>query len=205
MISASILSIKENLKENIKILDETNIDFIHLDIMDGKFVQNKTWDIDDVKDLVLNTSKPKDVHLMVEDVKEYVDKFKILKPTYITFHLEVKQDILYLINYIKKQGIKVGISIKPNTDVSLLFPYLPLIDLVLVMTVEPGMGGQKFIESVIPKVDKLNELKKNYNYLIEVDGGINDTTISKVKSDIYVVGSYITSSNNYQKQINNLK
>ena len=205
MISASILSIKENIKENIEILDKTSIDFLHLDIMDGKFVENKTWDIDDIKDLVGNTTKPKDVHLMVEDVKTYVDKFKILKPEFITFHVEVKEDISNLINYIKKEGIKVGISIKPNTKVDAILPYLHLIDLVLVMTVEPGRGGQEFMTSVIPKVEQLNNLKKEYKFLIEVDGGINDKTISQVKSDIYVVGSYITSSNGYQKQVNNLK
>ena len=113
--------------------------------------------------------------------------------------------IKFLINYIKKQNIKVGISIKPKTDVNFILPYLKYIDLVLVMTVEPGFGGQKFIEDVIPKVNKLNELKKENNFIIEVDGGINNDTISKVNSDIYVVGSYITNSHDYQKQIDSLK
>ena len=205
MISASILSIKENIKQNVKLLDETTVDFLHLDIMDGKFVKNKTWDIEQIKDIVENTKKPKDIHLMVDDVKDYVCKFKILNPTYITFHIEVKQDIMELIKYIKNLGIKVGISIKPNTNIEKILPYLPFIDLVLIMTVEPGYGGQKFIEDVIPKVEKLNELKNKFNFILEVDGGINNETISKVKSDIYVVGSYIINSDNYQKQIDKLK
>lgn len=205
MISASILSIKENVKENIEKLDDTTIDFLHLDIMDGKFVPNKTWDIDIIKSLIENTKKPKDIHLMVEDVKFYVDKFKVLNPEYITFHLEIDEDIMYLINYIKKLGIKVGISIKPNTDINMILPYLEFIDLILVMTVEPGQGGQSFIETVIPKVEQLNKLKEKYNFLIQVDGGINNLTIKKVDADIYVVGSYITKSDDYQNQINALK
>lgn len=205
MISASILSIKENIKQNIKILDNTTIDFIHLDIMDGLFVENKTWNIEEIKVLIQDINKPKDVHLMVEDVKSYIDKFKILNPEYITFHIEVKQDIMELIKYIKSLGIKVGISLKPNTEIDYILPYLPYIDLVLVMSVEPGKGGQQFMESIIPKVEKLNELKNQFNFIIEVDGGINDKTINKIKSDIYVVGSYITNSCDYQKQIDSLK
>lgn len=204
MISASILSIKQNIKQNIQNLDKTTIDLLHLDIMDGLFVKNKTWDINEIKQLIENTNKPKDVHLMVDDVKSYIDKFKLLNPEYITFHIEVKQNIMDLIKYIKNLNIKVGISIKPNTEIDAILPYLQYIDLVLVMTVEPGYGGQKFMDSVIPKIEKLNELKKQYNFIIEVDGGINDETIHKIKSDIYVVGSYITNSDNYQKQIDNL-
>ena len=173
MISASILSIQENVRENIEKLDNTTINFLHLDIMDGKFVPNKTWDIDTIKPLIEYTKKPKDIHLMVEDVKSYIDKFKILNPEYITFHLEINEDIMCLINYIKKIGIKVGISIKPSTDINKILPYLEFIDLVLVMTVEPGQGGQKFIEKVIPKVEQLNKLKEKHNFLIQVDGGIN--------------------------------
>ena len=201
-ISASFLSIKDNLKENIDLLTKCDIDYLHLDIMDGIFVKNKTWDISEIKNLI-NYNKPLDVHLMVSDVYKYVDEYKDLNPEFITFHYEVDLDIMNIINYIKKYNIKVGLSIKPNTKVDEIIPYLPYLDLVLVMSVEPGEGGQKFIIDSVDKIKKLKELKGDY--LIEVDGGINDSTISLVKDvDIAVIGSYITSGN-YEEKIKSIK
>ena len=201
-ISASFLSIKDNLKENIDLLTKCDIDYLHLDIMDGIFVKNKTWDISEIKNLI-NYNKPLDVHLMVSDVYKYVDEYKDLNPEFITFHYEVDLDIMDIINYIKKYNIKVGLSIKPNTKVDEIIPYLPYLDLILVMSVEPGEGGQKFIINSVDKIKKLKELKGNY--LIEVDGGINDSTISLVKDvDIAVIGSYITSGN-YEEKIKSIK
>lgn len=201
-ISASFLSIKDNIKENIVKLTNSDIDYLHLDIMDGKFVFNKTWDILEIKNLI-NYNKPLDIHLMVKDVYKYIDDFKDLNPNFITVHYEVLDDVMMVINYIKKYNIKVGLSIKPNTDISVIIPYLKYIDLVLVMSVEPGLGGQKFIMDSVDKIKKLKELKGDY--LIEVDGGINDSTIDLVKDvDIVVVGSYITSGN-YEKRIKKLK
>ena len=110
-----------------------------------------------------------------------------------------------LIEYIKSFGIKVGLSINPHTHVRELLPYLPYIDLVLIMSVEPGLGGQTFIESSLEKIEFLNKIKKDYNYVIEVDGGINDKNIHSIHSDIDVVGSYITNSENYEQQIKNLR
>lgn len=203
-ISASILSIKDNLKENVLKLTKTDIDYIHLDIMDGKFVTNKTWNIDEIKKII-NHDKPLDVHLMVDDIKSYVDDFKTLNPEYITFHYEASHDIMEAIKYIKDLNIKVGISIKPNTDVNVLVPYLPFIDLVLVMSVKPGQGGQKFISSSKDKIEQLVSLRGDYKYLIEVDGGINvDTVLNVKKADIIVVGSYITNGD-YSENIKNLK
>ena len=209
-ISASFLSIKNDLKTNIKKLDQTNIDYLHLDIMDGKFVDNKTWKFIELKNILKSTNSLKDVHLMVNNVKKYIKKYKKLKPEYITFHLEATKTPLKIINIIKKNGIKVGISIKPNTNIEELRPYLSLVDLILVMSVEPGRGGQEFITASIDKIKYLDEkrLKNNYKYVIEVDGGINDTNYHLLKScnvDIVVVGSYITNSNNYQEQIDKLK
>lgn len=208
-ISASFLSIKNNIEENIVLLDQTNIDYLHVDIMDGKFVKNKTWKFKIINDLLKNTSKGKDVHLMVKNVRKYINKFKKLNPEYITFHLEASKNCLKLIKLIKKYGIKAGISIKPNTSVELLKPYLPYLDLVLVMSVEPGMGGQLFIDASIDKINELNMLreKNGYKYLIEVDGGINDVNAKELKQsnvDIAVVGSFITNSDDYQSQINKL-
>lgn len=201
-ISASFLSIKDNLKENIDLLTKCDIDYLHLDIMDGIFVKNKTWDILEIKNLI-NYNKPLDVHLMVSDVYKYVDEYKDLNPEFITFHYEVDLDIMDIINYIKKYNIKVGLSIKPNTKVDEIIPYLPYLDLILVMSVEPGEGGQKFIINSVDKIKKLKELKGDY--LIEVDGGINDSTISLVKDvDIAVIGSYITSGN-YEEKIKSIK
>ncbi len=194
-ISASFLTI-DNI-DNVNKLVNCDIDYLHLDIMDGIFVDNKN-EILDVPHI-----KPLDIHLMVSDVYKYVDKYKTFNPLYITFHYEVGKDILSIINYIKKFNIKVGLSIKPSTKVEEIIPYLPYLDLVLVMSVEPGKGGQTFIMDSIDKIKKLKELKGNY--VIEVDGGINDSTIKYVSdADIVVVGSYITSGN-YEERIKNLK
>ena len=201
-ISASFLSIKDNLKENIDLLTKCDIDYLHLDIMDGVFVKNKTWDILEIKNLI-NYNKPLDIHLMVSDVYKHIDEYRNLNPEFITFHYEVNLDIMDIINYIKKFNIKVGLSIKPNTKVEEIIPYLPYLDLVLVMSVEPGLGGQQFIVNSVDKIKKLKELKGNY--LIEVDGGINDHTINLVKDvDIAVIGSYITSGN-YEEKIKSIK
>lgn len=205
MLSVSILGIKDNLFENIQKLDKLNIDFFHVDIMDGIFVKNKTWQYDDIKDY-LSVEKKIDIHLMVNNVEEYVNQFKNLKPNNITYHYEAVKDNLKIINLIKSSGIKVGISIKPDTPVSEIKHLLKYVDLVLVMSVEPGLGGQKFIENSTNKINELYEIRKNnnYNYLIEVDGGINDVTKEKVKkADIIVVGSFITNSD-YEEQIKKL-
>lgn len=207
-ISASFLSVKENLKNNIQKLDKTTIDYLHLDIMDGYFVDNKTWNIGEIKELLENTTKPLDIHLMVRDVFKYIDDYRVLDPSFITFHLEAIEKPEEAINYLKQNDIKVGMSIKPTTQISNLEPYLGDIDLILLMSVEPGMGEQSFMNSTIEKIELLNQLRKenNYNYVIEVDGGINAETIHLCnKADILVVGSYITKSDDYQIQIDKLQ
>ena len=204
-LSVSILSIKENIVKKIDELNNLPIDYIHVDVMDGIFVKNRTELLDVVKN---NCKKPIDVHLMVEDVEKYVEEYKKLNPTYITFHFETFNNIDRIINLIKDNNIKVGISVKPSTDVALLVPYLNKIDLVLVMTVEPGKGGQEFMSTMDYKIKDLVEIRKNnnFNYKIEVDGGINDKTINSVKdADIVVVGSYITCSSNYAGKIKTIK
>lgn len=205
MISTSILSIKENLKDNVLKLNNTDTTYIHLDIMDGLFVPNKTWEYNELKDILNDNTKPLDVHLMVSDVIKYIDEYCNLNPEYITFHLEAVNNVKEVIDYIHSKNIKVGISIKPNTDIQDLIPYLSDIDMVLLMSVEPGMGGQSFIDSSYERLNKLNELKSKYNFLIEIDGGINESNITNLNGvDIAVIGSYITSSDNYQEQIDRL-
>lgn len=209
MVSASILSIKDNLKLSIKELSKTPIDFIHLDIMDGKFVSNTTYSIDDAKKIIDN-SKKLDVHLMVNDIEKYVLDFSTLNPEFITFHYEATSNIKYYIDLIKSLSIKVGIAINPETDVRVLDEYLKDIDLVLIMSVKPGAGGQKFIPSSIDKVKYLMEMKKNnnYSYLVSIDGGVNSDTIKDINTDIVVVGSFLTNGNyldNYNKLKENMK
>ncbi len=206
-VSTSILSVKDNLKEAIDNLNNTSTDYIHLDIMDGVFVENTTWTADTLRSVLINNTKPLDVHLMVRDVKSYVDSFATLNPEYITFHYEAIDDIDSMINYIKSLGIKVGISIKPNTKIEEIYNYLAKVDLVLVMSVNPGMGGQEFILGTQIKVNGLKEYKLNndLNYLISVDGGINGDTVKLIRNaDIAVSGSFIT-KNNYEESINKLK
>ena len=206
-ISTSILSVKTDLKEAIDKLNKVDTDYLHIDIMDGNFVSNTTWHASSLVDSLKDNTKPLDVHLMVSDVISYVEEFSRLNPSFITFHLEATDDINKVINYIKARDIKVGLAIKPNTKIEELYPFLPYIDLVLVMSVEPGYGGQPFIMSTIDKVNKLYDYRKEVglDYLIEVDGGITDKTIKLVYNvDIAVSGSFIT-NNDYQESINKLK
>lgn len=205
MKAISYLNIKD--LSDILLIDKLDIDYIHVDVMDNLFVPNKTVDENQLFPILKKTTKPLDVHLMVEDVYKYIDLYKTINPQYITFHLEVK-NTLEIINYIKKQNIKVGIAINPNTPITSLIPFLHLIDLVLIMSVEPGYGGQTFITDSILKIKKLSEYKNenNLNFLIEIDGGINNTTYPLVKeiTDISVIGSYITTGD-YNNNLNTLK
>ena len=207
MISVSYLSVIDDLENVVERLNNTNCDYIHVDVMDGVFVPNKTPDINIIKDVLIASNKKLDVHLMVKDIKFYVDKYSELKPEIITIHYEASDNIMDDIKYIKSKGIKCGVSIKPNTSVSSLLPYLIDIDLILVMSVEPGFGGQTFLDSAIPKINHLRNLRKqnDLNYLIEVDGGINDINASMCNADILVSGNYITSSDDYQKRIDKLR
>ena len=201
------MKIKESVHEEILKLDMENIDLIHVDVMDGIFVENKNYTPEEFIYLVSNTIHPKDIHLMVSDVKKYVDEFEKINPKNITFHYEATTDVSGMINYIKSLGIKVGLSIKPKTEIKEIVKYLEYIDLVLVMSVEPGKGGQKFIEESTEKIEDLYRLREDYNYHyeIEVDGGINNETIKKCnKADICVVGSYITDGD-YKERIEELR
>lgn len=206
-LSASILNIKEPKREEVEKLSKLDIDYIHVDVMDGIFVENKTYSYEEFSNILSLATKPFDVHLMVSDVKKNIDLYSRLNPAFITFHYEAISEVGSVINYLKSLNIKVGLSIKPATDVSEIIDYLPYVDLVLVMSVEPGKGGQTFIDNSVNKIDDLYKIRsaKGYNYLIEVDGGINPDTIKLCKNvDIAVAGNYIT-SRDYNEAINNLK
>ena len=206
-VSASFLSSK-NIPEDLTKLNDTDVDFIHLDIMDGKFVKNKTMPFREMRHIYEYTSKRLDVHLMVEDPSKYIPLYAELNTEYITFHAELEKDIMKNLELIKSYSIKCGLAISPDTKVSELVPYLPYLDYILVMSVYPGEGGQEFIESTEEKVKELRKLLDSYNIkaVISVDGGINDKTKEKVKdADILVAGSYIINSDNFNEKISSLR
>lgn len=204
-LSVSILNSKDKNKTITK-LNNSNIDYYHIDVMDGIFVSQKAMPLEEISQIISITNKPLDVHLMVDDPLKYIEYLgKIDLVTYITFHLEINKEIMRLISQIKTYNKKVGLSIKPNTNLDLLKPYLPYIDLILIMTVEPGCGGQTFLTSSIDRILIIKQMVKNYNIKLEVDGGINDNTIKLISDvDIAVVGSYITTSDDPLGQIEKL-
>ena len=206
-VSASFLSSKDP-RIDIEKLNDTDVDFIHVDIMDGKFVPNKTMPFSEMKHIYKFTSKRLDVHLMVEDPKKYIPLYAELNTEYITIHVEPESDIMEALKLIKDYSIKAGLSIKPNTKVSELIPYLPYIDMILVMSVEPGAGGQEFIEESENRINEIRTLLDSYNIpaVINVDGGINDETRKRCYgADIVTAGSYIIKSNNFQEKVSSLR
>lgn len=204
-ISTSILGAKDRV-ECVTKLNRTNTSYIHVDVMDGKFVSNTQFDkINLVNSINMVSKYPLDIHLMVENPIEYIKQYKDMNIEFISFHIEVDRDKNKIIDEIRSMGYKVGIAIKPNTDISTLEPYLDRVDMILIMSVEPGLGGQEFIEGTVNRIKEVRNLISNRNILIEVDGGVNDKIISKLDGvDIAVVGSYITSSDDYYEKIENL-
>lgn len=204
-LSISILNAIDR-SNMIKILNDTNVSYIHMDVMDGKFVPEVSLPYTEFRSLSSLTNKKLDVHLMMKDPMEYIKEISNIDNIWnITIHLEIDKDIKKILSYIGSLGIKRGISIKPNTDIDKLIPYLDDIDLILVMTVEPGLGGQKFIEGSTKRISDIKNLIKDRDIVLEVDGGINSDTIDKVReASIAVVGSYITRSNDPIASINSL-
>lgn len=203
-LSVSILNAKDKI-QMIKLLNKTDISYIHLDVMDGRFVSQKSLSLEEVKELSKVSEKKLDIHLMVEDPLEYIENIKELHNIeYITIHLEISKDIKNILSKIKSYGYKCGLSIKPNTNIKEILPYLEYLDLVLLMTVEPGLGGQPYISSSSARLKELKKITNN-NIKIEVDGGINNVTIKEVsEASLVVVGSYITTSDNPIDKINSL-
>ncbi|MDR1696526.1 MAG: ribulose-phosphate 3-epimerase [Endomicrobium sp.] len=210
IISPSILSADfSDLSKDIAVIEDAGADWVHIDVMDGHFVPNITIGPAVVKSLRKTTKMPFDVHLMISEPEKYWREFQKAGADLITFHSEAKTDKKKLIEDIKASGIKAGISIKPATPVSEIENLLPYLDLVLVMTVEPGFGGQAFMENMLPKISELGKLIDNnkYNCLIEVDGGINAQTGMKcveAGADVLVSGNYIFSAANPKEALKSL-
>ena len=199
-VSPSILSVKDqDFKPAISLLEQLDVPYLHLDVMDGIFVPNITYDAKKVKAIKEMTSLKLDTHLMVKNPEDVIDSYTEAGSDIITVHIEATSKLDEIITKLKKANIKCGISLKPNTPVDLILPYIDKIDLVLVMSVEPGFGGQKFIESTIDKVKALSDIRKStHSFIIEVDGGINVDNAVKLKEvggDLIVVGTYLMNSN----------
>lgn len=215
-ISTSILSMEQgNEAETILSLEKAKTDYFHIDVMDGKFVEKDTYNkMREYAEYIKRISNlPMDVHLMVEDVEKAIEDFSAVEPNIITFHLEAcknEEEVLKNINLIKEANSKVGISVKPNTNIEEIYKYLPYIHMVLVMTVEPGKGGQTLLSDMLEKIKTLKEYvdSKNLEIDIEADGGINLATHEKVKkagANILVAGTAILKATDYKVIINELR
>jgi ribulose-phosphate 3-epimerase len=200
ILTADYANMEASLKDALSVTD-----YVHMDIMDGEFVPNISVGPAFVKSIRKITDKPFDTHLMILHPQNYIKQFVDAGSQYITFHVEADCDILKTIDLIHSYGVKAGISIKPKTKVSEIVQYLPYVDMVLVMSVEPGFGGQSFMESSIDKVKELKELKEknSYTYLINIDGGIKDKTAPLISPyvDLAVSGSYVCNAENPKERI----
>ncbi len=211
IVSPSLLAANFNeLDCEIAKVNASSCEFLHLDVMDGRFVPNTTFDEKLIKELRNKTDKVFDVHLMIENPEAHIDKYFESGADIVTYHLEACQSNHEVIKKYKDQKKKIGLSIKPGTPVAALDDYLADLDLILVMSVEPGFGGQKFIPSCLEKIAYLKDQKnKNgYHYIIEVDGGINDENASLVFEagcDALVAGTYLFKSDDFVQRVKRLQ
>ena len=215
-VSASILNVdKENAVHTFYDLETTKIDFFHIDVMDGKFVENNNVDL--MKDYAVTLSHISnlalDVHLMVENVEEIIDEFLVADPERITFHVEAIEDeerVKNIISDLKEQGIKVGMSISPSTDIEKIVKFMPYLHMVLVMTVVPGKGGQKLIPETLEVLKTLKQKAEEMDLDLdfEVDGGINADNVNEVVdagANIVVVGTALLHAENPKEFVSNIK
>lgn len=213
-VAPSLLAANKNdLLNEIKKVESLGAEYLHWDIMDGIFVPNTSYSSEDVKKYSKVHKMVNDVHIMVSDPKEVSKEFVDAGADLITFHIEAVNCPICagkIINYLHEHNVKAGISIKPKTKIKEILPLLDKVDVVLVMSVEPGKGGQKFMPMALRKIKKLRHIidKNNYNCLIEVDGGINDITGQKCRkagADILVAGSYLFNHDDIKERIDSLR
>lgn len=211
LVAPSILSADfGNLARDVQAICEAGCDLVHVDVMDGHFVPNLTIGPVVVSAVAKAATKPLDVHLMVENNTFFVDLFAPLKPGYITFHMEEEKNPHRLIQYIRELGIKPGVVLNPHTPAEAVEYLLQDLDMVLIMSVNPGFGGQKFIPNVVEKIKRLKALRDRINpeCLIEIDGGVTADNIEMLKDagvDVCVAGSYVFKHDSYETAIKNLK
>ncbi|MBE8584096.1 ribulose-phosphate 3-epimerase [Campylobacter concisus] len=210
-VAPSILSADfGNLAAEIRAICEAGCDLVHVDVMDGHFVPNLTIGPVVVSAVAKAATKPLDIHLMVENNSFFADLFLPLKPKFLTFHIEEEKHPMRLIDHIRKNGVSPGIVLNPHTPVSAIEHIIDEVDMVLLMSVNPGFGGQKFMPVVLEKTRALRALieRKNAKCLIEVDGGVNGLNapdLEEAGADVLVAGSYIFSSNSYEQAIRAIK
>ena len=206
LVAPSLLSADfSKLGEEVRVVEDAGADWLHVDVMDGHFVPNITIGPVVVKAIKQNARVPLDVHLMISDPAKYVKDFADAGSDIITFHVEAVESPEDVIKRIRVCGKKAGISVKPNTPISAIRDYLNLVDMVLIMTVEPGFGGQKFMADVVPKI---KELRSFYKGDIEVDGGItseNSGDVIRAGANILVAGTAVFRKDDYKKAIAELK
>lgn len=211
MIAPSILSADfANMGEEVKRAEKSGADVLHVDVMDGNFVPNITFGVKMVEDVRPHTTLPIDVHMMVKDPSFYAEKFVKAGADFVTFHIEAERNARPLLEKIRELGAKCGIVISPDTSVSEIEDVLDICDMVLVMSVYPGFGGQKFIENSLDKIKRLKELKteKGYSYIIEIDGGVNKDTVKRIKdagAELLVAGSAVYNKADMRQNIELLK
>ena len=211
LISPSILSADfARLGEDIKDVCDKGTDYLHIDVMDGLFVPNITFGATVMKSLNSIATVPYDVHLMIVEPDRYIEEFVTDNTEFITVHYEACDDLSSTLKHIRSLGVKAGVSIRPGTDVSVLDPFLGELDMILIMSVEPGFGGQKFIPSAVDKIAYLDSRRKSdgYEYLIEVDGGVyasNSHLVKDVGIDIIVAGSAVFKAEDRAAEIAGIK